>query len=98
MALSTPESDATTLVPTIDDDHVHVVMSGGLAEIYVGERHVPVGAKIELHREGAWHPARVTLDSSLDVKVEVLSPHWPGAPCRLDPSDFDLIAARVQVD
>jgi len=92
------ESDSPTLCPSGADEHVHVVMCDGLPELYIGQRHLPVGACLQLHREGVWHPARVTLTSALGVAVEVLSHQWPGAPCTFAPEDIELVAARPCID
>jgi len=91
-------SEVATLVPSDDDEcMLHTVLVGGLPELYLGDQHLPVGSHLELHRAGCWHPARVTLSRLLSIEVEVVSPLWPGAPCALNPKDFELVAARAVV-
>jgi len=98
MSVADEPGGSATRPPSERRGHVHIVMCNGLEEVHIGEHHLPVGSYLELHRDGEWHPARVSLCWHLGVKVEVLSPTWPGAPCVFDPEDYELIAARPKVD
>ncbi len=99
MTSASAPSAVATLIPSDDDESLlHTVLVGGLPELYLGDQHLPVGARLELHRAGRWHSARVTLSASLQIRVEVLSPRWPGAPCALSPDDVELVAARAVGD
>ena len=75
-------------------DHLTVMPVDGLPEVFLGEDLLPMGSRIQLHRAGAWHLARLVVNDMMRVTILVESSGWPGAPCELEPTDLEMVAAR----
>jgi len=75
-------------------DQLSVMPVNGLPEIFLGDTLLPMGSRVQLHRAGAWHPARLVVTELMRVAIRVESSAWPGAPCELEPRDLEMVAAR----
>jgi len=93
-----------SIPPEVDDrwarlpegwwEQLTVMPINGLPEVFLGDEMLPMGSRIQLHRSGAWHSARLVVTDTMTVAIRVESSGWPGAPCELLPGDLALVAAR----